>query len=417
MSAGAVIAIGTVLFGWALLARRLKARSLTGPVVFMGAGLLLANPSWGLVTVDVDSAVVHTLAEVTLGLVLFCDASTVPLAAARRDLSLTVRLLGLALPLSMLAGVGLATVLLPTLPLALACVVAAALAPTDAALSAPIIADGRLPGRLRRLLNVESGLNDGIAAPVVTFCIASAAGVLGIAGHSDGAGFGAVGQLAIAAGVGAAMALVGGGLQVLAHRRGWMDHGSRHVATLALALLTSVVASVAGGNPFVAAFVGGLVFGAVAGDDTVRSVDLAELGGSLLSLVVWFVFGATVVLPAFQRLDARTIAYAVGSLSVVRMVPVAIALIGTGIGRSWTIFLGWFGPRGMASVVFALLAVEELGDADPRVRAAVLAIAVTVVFSVVAHGLSARPRWRRRAAAAFGNSASSGALERATRRR
>ena len=170
-----------------------------------------------------------------------------------------------------------------------------------------------------------------------------------------------------------------------------MAHGSRRLATLSLALLAFLVASEAGGNPFVSAFVGGLIFGTVVGRDNAESVELAELGGSLLSLVLWFVFGAAFVIPAFQDIDARVVIYALCSLTVVRMVPVAIALLGAGQDRATVAFIGWFGPRGLASVVFALLAVEDLGDSDPRVRAAVHAIVITIVLSIVAHGLTARP--------------------------
>ncbi len=353
--------------------------------------MLLANPNWGIVSVDIESSTVHHLAELTLGLLLFADASAVPLAAARQDLPVTSRLLGLGLPLSIVAGTAVAVLVFPSLPLALAGLVAASLAPTDAALSESVIADERLPVAVRRVLNVESGLNDGIATPVVTFCIASAAAVLGVAGHEYDGGFGAVGELAIGVAVGAALAFVGGRLVGLARQRGWMQHGSRRLATLSVALLCFLVASEAGGNPFVAAFIGGLVFGASARTDAAESIELTEMAGSLLSLVLWFIFGAGFVLPAFEDIDVRIAAYAVISLTVVRMVPVAIALLGSGQGRATTAFIGWFGPRGLASVVFALLAVEELGDSDPRVAVALNTIAVTIVFSVVAHGITARP--------------------------
>jgi sodium/hydrogen antiporter len=158
-----------------------------------------------------------------------------------------------------------------------------------------------------------------------------------------------------------------------------------------LALIVVLVAGEAGGNFFVAAFIGGLVFGAAAKTDAPESVELAELAGSLLSLVLWFIFGAGFVVSAFEDLDFRVVVYAVASLTVVRMVPVAIALLGSGQGRMTAAFVGWFGPRGLASVVFALLAVEELGHTDSRVEAAVDTIAVTIVFSVVAHGVTARP--------------------------
>ena len=203
----------------------------------------------------------------------------------------------------------------------------------------------------------------------------------------------------IGVGVGAGVAFVGGRLIVLARQRGWMQHGSRRLATLALALLAFLVASEAGGNPFVSAFVGGIVFGATATTDAVESVELTELAGSLLSLVLWFIFGAGFVIPAFEDLDARIVLYAVASLTVVRMVPVALALLGAGQGRPTMTFVGWFGPRGLASVVFALLAVEELGDTDPRVLVAVNTITVTIVFSIIAHGITARPLATRYVAA------------------
>ena len=158
-----------------------------------------------------------------------------------------------------------------------------------------------------------------------------------------------------------------------------------------MALICFLVASEIGGNPFVAAFIGGFAFGAAAPTDAKESTELTEMLGSLLSLVLWFIFGAGFVLPALQHLDARIVLYALLSLTFVRMVPVAISFIGAGRDRATTAFVGWFGPRGLASVVFALLAVEELGGADPRVLAAVHTIAVTILFSVVAHGITARP--------------------------
>jgi NhaP-type Na+/H+ or K+/H+ antiporter len=391
VSSEALLALAIVVFAWATVSARLARRNLTGPLVFVIAGLLVANPEWGVVDVDIDSSTVHVLAELTLALLLFADASGVRLAMARRDLSLTVRLLAVGLPLSIACGLVIGIALFPTLPLALVGVLAAGLAPTDAALSAAVISDDRLPGRVRRVLNVESGLNDGIVTPVVTFCLATAAGVLGIPGHADEAGWSALGQLAIGTGVGIAIGMVGGRILVYAHHRGWMQQGARRLATLALAVLAFLVASNVGGNPFVAAFVGGLAFGAVSGRTALSSVEVTELDGELLSLVLWFIFGAGFVLPAFEDADLDVVLFAVCSLTVVRMVPVALALVGTRVGWATTAFIGWFGPRGLASVVFALLTVEELGESDPRVMTAVHAVVVTVVLSVVAHGVSARP--------------------------
>ena len=270
--------------------------------------------------------------------------------------------------------------------------IAVAPGPTDAALSESVIDDERLPARVRRVLNVESGLNDGIATPVVTFCIAAAATALGVVGNDFDDGFGALGQLTVGA-VGRRRGRVGRrpaprlrpparpGCSPAADS--WPPWPSRCSAFL--------VASEAGGNPFVSAFVGGLVFGWSARADAVEAVELTELGGNLLSLALWFIFGAGFVIPAFEDLDARIVTNAVVSLTLVRMVPVALALIGARQGRATVAFVGWFGPRGLASVVFALLAIEELGGTDPRVIVAVNTIAVTIVFSVIAHGITARP--------------------------
>ena len=178
-----------------------------------------------------------------------------------------------------------------------------------------------------------------------------------------------------------------------------MQLGSRRLATLSLALVAFLASGEAGGNSFVAAFIGGLVFGTAAKADAAESVELAELAGSLLSLVVWFIFGAGFVLTAFEDLDWRIALYAAASLTVVRMVPVALALLGSGQGRMTAAFIGWFGPRGLASVVFALLAVEALGHTDSRVEVTVNTIAVTILFSIVAHGITARPLATRYVAA------------------
>jgi NhaP-type Na+/H+ or K+/H+ antiporter len=395
MSSGAVVALAVAVFAWAVLSEWLAAHNVTGPLVLVAAGFLLGNADWGIVTVDIESSTIHALAEVTLALLLFADASKVPVRNARADLSITGRLLGVGLPLTFLAGLGLAVLLYPSLPIAIAGLIAASLAPTDAALSAPVLADERLPAEVRRVLNVESGMNDGIATPVVTTCIGAAATLLHIAHPEHESGLSAVGAIAIGVAVGAGLALVGGRVLVAAHQRGWVQHGARRMATVALALAAFVVATELGGNPFVSAFIGGLVFGAAAREETHESVELTELTGSTFSLVLWFVFGAGFVLPAFQEADARTVVYAVASLTVVRMVPVAISLIGSGHDLSTRLFMGWFGPRGLASVVFGLLALEELGGTDPGVALALHTITITIVCSIVAHGITAGPLARR----------------------
>jgi NhaP-type Na+/H+ or K+/H+ antiporter len=267
----------------------------------------------------------------------------------------------------------------------LALLVGAALAPTDAALGAGVMVNPAVPARIRRLLNVESGLNDGIATPVVLVAIAGAATAEHAASIGPGA---AVAELALGVLVGVLIGGAGGFVVNVARRRGWAEGGFAGSAVLALAICAYASALALHGNGFVAAFVGGLAYGATGGERGERLVPYVEETGALVSLLVWLAFGAIAVVTAFEGLTWQRVLYAVLSLTVIRMAPVALALAGARLGRAAVAFVGWFGPRGLASVVFALLALEDLGQsAGP----AVSVIAFTILLSVVAHGLTANP--------------------------
>lgn len=399
----AVLAL--VILAWAVTSRLLAGVNVNGPLVLLVAGYALGNPDWGPLPVDLETASIHLLAEVTLALLLFADASRVDLAGLRRDVLFPARLLVLGLPLSILLGSLLAAWLLGDLTWALAGFVGATLAPTDAALSAQVVNDERIPLRVRRTLNVESGLNDGIVTPVVVFTIAVAAGQLGVAGSGTASGGGAL--LDLATGVATGLGIGWGSATLLssASRRGWVATGGRRVATLAAALGSFATAGALEGNGFIAAFVAGIAFGGALDEQVVdgrRSETLPELLGEVLGLAVWFAFGAALVPVALEQAHPRMVLYALLSLTAVRLLPVGLALLGAGLDRRTVLFVGWFGPRGLASVVFALLAVEELGE-DPAVLSAVGAVSVTVLLSVVLHGVSAGPlgtRYARTAATA-----------------
>jgi NhaP-type Na+/H+ or K+/H+ antiporter len=246
---------------------------------------------------------------------------------------------------------------------------------------------------LRRALNVESGLNDGIATPIVVFTLAVIASDLGLEGHGhEGAG-GALLELALGVFVGLAVGLVSAILIAFGSRRKWIVAGGRRLATLAAALTSFALAVALDGNGFIAAFVAGIAFGAGLPADVVdveEVGELPELMGELLALAVWFFFGAALLPLALDHLSVSTLAYALLSLTLIRMIPVALSLVGTGLDRPTVLFVGWFGPRGLASVVFALLAVEELGE-SPLVGQAVAVVALTVLLSVALHGVSAGP--------------------------
>lgn len=392
MDVTAVLIIAATIFVWGVLSARLARADLTAPIVLVGVGGVLAAAD----LMDATSApeTLKPLLEVTLVWVLFVDAARIPVREVRRDLGQYVRLLGIGLPLTILAGWGLATWLLPDLGIWLALLVAAALAPTDAALGIPVVTNPAVPSRIRRLITVESGLNDGIATPVVMVAlagVASAEGVAGAAGPGE-----AVAELVIGGVVGGALGVAGGWVLRRARRGGWAAEDFAGIAVLSLAIAAYAGAVVAGGNGFIAAFCGGLAFGAAAGRRGAEELVFLEQSSGLLSLLVWLAFGAIAIPIMSDRVDVLVVVYAVLSLTVVRMVPVALATIGSGLDRATVLFVGWFGPRGLASLVFALLALEELG---PAADEAVAVVAVTVLLSVLAHGFSAAPLAARYAAA------------------
>jgi sodium/hydrogen antiporter len=391
----AVLIVASAIFLWGAVSARLERADLTAPIVFVAIGWILAAA--GLIDTPEAPEALRPLLEITLVWVLFSDAARVPIRELRHDLGRYLRLLAIGLPLTILAGWGVATWLLPGLGIWLALVVAAALAPTDAALGVPVVTNPAVPSRIRRLITVESGLNDGIATPVVMLAIAGAAVGAGLeAGSALG---GALAELGIGAVVGIALGLGGGWLLQWARGRSWVAEDFVGVAVLALALVAYTAALALHGNGFIAAFCGGLAFGAAAGRQGPSELVLLEQAGGLVSVLVWLAFGAIAGPIMLDRLDLAMVVYAVLSLTVVRMIPVTLATLGAGLDRDTVLFVGWFGPRGLASLIFALIALEELG---PAADDAVAVIAVTVLLSVLAHGVSAGPlaaRYGRLAAA------------------
>jgi sodium/hydrogen antiporter len=380
----AVFAAAVVL--WGLVSAALDRLSITPALAFVAIGLVVANPPLSLIEVDAGSETVRSLAELTLAVVLFSDAARVDVGRLRSDSRVPLRLLLIGLPLTVAAGLALSLALFADLDPWVCAVIAAAVAPTDAALGAPLMADRRIPARVRRELNVESGLNDGLITPVVTFLIAGA--VADTVSRPDLSPGSALVDLGLGLLVGIGVGLAGGTALRVARRHSWTTAAPETVAVLALALLAYAAAVEAGGNGFVAAFVGGMAFGTAraAADDV---LGFASEAGEVLAIVVWFVFGAIAV-PVLDGAPWSIAAFAVLALTVGRMVPVSVALAGTGLSRPTVAFLGWFGPRGLASVVFALIAYDELEPGETRTTM-LAAIVATVLLSVIAHALTAKP--------------------------
>ena len=387
MDAWGLAATALVLMGYAAISGRLGSTPVTQAMVFVAVGLLVGNRVLELIEVDAAGQFVRHLAEATLTLVLFTDAVRVNLGRLRRESLVPARLLGIGLPLTIVAGTLAGLALLPGLDLWTAAALATMLAPTDAALGLPVVTNRRLPSRIRQGLNVESGLNDGVCVPLLII-------FLTIAEAEEGAvhveplrvileeiGFGALAGLA----AGALGAWVLRGFAA----RGWMEGTWKQINAVVTPVMAYMVAVALGGSGFIAAFVAGIAFRAVAGGRAEATTHLAEEAGELLNAVTFLLFGAVLLGPALGDLDWRIIAYAVLSLTVVRLLPVALAMAGTGMRRMTVGFLGWFGPRGLASIVFVLLMLEETDL--PQRSLLLAAVTATVALSVYAHGLTAWP--------------------------
>jgi NhaP-type Na+/H+ or K+/H+ antiporter len=382
MSIGLAILFALVVI-YGAVAVWLGRRSITMPIIFVVVGAILGPQ--GLVSAK--SA--ELLTEMTLALLLFADASTLNFRQVRDDARLPGRLLLIAMPLIIALGGLAAYGLFPGEGVGFALLLATILAPTDAALGLPIFNNPKVPVRIRRALNVESGLNDGIATPLVALFTAMA-----LAYETQQGGswlLSALGEIGVGVAVGVAAGLLGGWLFAAAVKRGWTSATGEQIGNLALALCAFWAAKALGGNGFVAAFVGGILFGYATRERLHVATEFTETSGTLLSLFVWAVFGANLVPPLVQAFNPLALLYALFSLTVIRLIPVAISLIGTRLRPDTTLIMGWFGPRGLASVVFALMAYEAFHEAGRGSDLLGDTAAWTILLSAVLHGVSAVP--------------------------
>jgi NhaP-type Na+/H+ or K+/H+ antiporter len=382
-----IAAVAFVLYS--LVASRLDRVSISAPLVFVMTGILIGPAVSDTLPHELGGESGLLLAELTLAMLLFADASTVRLRDVRSDALLPTRLLLFGLPLTLILGTLAAKLLFPSESWAMAALIASILAPTDAALGLAVVTNRAVPVRIRRALNVESGLNDGIATPFVTLFLLVVA-----ANEAVGAGdwaSEALKELALALVVAIAVGIAGGRAIKAARNRSWTSPLSEQLAVLSLALLSYSAAVTIGGNGFVAAFVGGILFGAATAGRLAEETEFTENLALFASFLVWTLFGAFLVGPLIRdEIDVKAIVYALISLTIVRMIPVAAALWGTRLRFDTLAFAGWFGPRGLASVVFLLIAAEDL-HGHPSTSTLTAAVAYTILFSVVLHGLTAGP--------------------------
>jgi len=376
-----------LFFLYSLVSQRVERTVLTAPIVFTVAGMLMFPALPAALRIGVNAGVLSWLAEIGLVLLLFTDASRTGLNVLRTIGNLAMRLLSIGMLLTILLGAVAARLVFPHLSNWEAGILATVLAPTDAGLGQIVVNSPRVPVPIRQALNVEAGLNDGLCVPFLMFFIALAAAKT--EGRAASLTQFIVEQLGYGVLVGGGIGLVGGWLLGLARRRGWMAESFQQIGVVALPVLCLVVSEMAHASMFIAAFVAGLAVQIGFKEAGKHSVQFAEEWGQLFNLSVFFLFGLVAV-RAWPQLSPALVLYAALSLTVVRMLPVAIALIGTRLNLASVVFMGWFGPRGLASIVLGLVYLEQEvhlpGEATIR-----LALIATVLLSIFAHGLSATP--------------------------
>jgi NhaP-type Na+/H+ or K+/H+ antiporter len=387
-----LVAVALLILLYAAVSRRLLGSVITPAMVFVAGGILVSAEGLGWLDPTIGNESVRRVAEATLTVVLFSDASRIDLGALRREYVVPLRLLAIGLPLTIVAGALAAVAVFGQLPWIEAVLVAIVLAPTDAALGQAVVTDPRIPSRIRQGLNVESGLNDGMCVPLLLIAIAIAEAQEGAVGHGaavrlvlEEIGYGVVGG--VVAGLAAAVVIRVGVARRL------VDPIWIQVVPVAGAALAYGLAVWMGGSGFIAAFLGGVVFGALRREVGGEVTHFLEETGGLLGAVTFILYGAVMLVPVLTDLSAPVVVYALLSLTLVRMVPVGLAMLGSGARRPTVGFLGWFGPRGLASIVFAVILVA---DADLTHESVLLnTIFLTVALSVLLHGVTATPLARR----------------------
>jgi len=379
------------IFTYSLVAGRIQRSVISGPMVFVVAGFLLGPSALGWFKGNAASEDLRVLADLTLAIVLFNDAATADLSVLKRQFQIPSRMLLLGLPGIIVLGFGLAVLIFDGLSIYEAAILATMLAATDAALGKAVITNEAVPARLREGLNVESGLNDGICVPILLFFIALTV-TTEHGGHSTSALMLIAQELGIGMAVGLILALAGTRLLRWCMQQGWVTEIWMQLTVVGLAVACFSVADSLHGSGYIAAFTGGMLFGYLEKTSTHKLVLAAEGTGEALALVTWMLFGAMVIGPALKLFSWDVVIYALLSLTVIRMLPIFLSLAGSGEGVSSRLFLGWFGPRGLASIVFAIMVINE---GVPNAELLTLVVTCTVFLSLIAHGISANPlaRW------------------------
>ncbi len=373
------------IFCYSLVAGRLERAAASGPIVFVIAGLIMGPLGLGWFDGDASNTAFRVLADLTLALILFIDAANADYAILKHQFRIPLRMLLFGLPGVIFLGTITAALLFNALSLYEAAILGTVLAATDAALGKAVITNKAVPPQIREGLNIESGLNDGLCVPILFVFIALS---LGNAGEGGLALELVAQELGIGLAVGLSLSAVGTWLLRWCWKQGWVTEIWKQVTVVGLAIACFSIAQSLHGSGYIAAFTGGLLFGFKAKEATHKLVLAAEGVGETLALMTWMLFGAIVIGQSVKYFTWEMVVYALLSLTVIRMLPIFLSLAGTGESTASKLFLGWFGPRGLASLVFAIIVVNE-GVVGGEFIAMV--VVLTVFFSLVAHGISANP--------------------------
>jgi len=384
-----ILGIALVILGYGYFSKLLNHNNISGPMVFTAVGVLLSPLFLGTGAIQPNSEAVQIVAEIALILVLFSDAAALNLAHLKTHWRLPVRLLFVAMPITIILTTYTAQYFFPGEALIYLFLLALILAPTDAALGKAVVSDTRIPETIRNTINVESGLNDGIVFPVLLTTLAIIASEGGGDQSSGWLGYIAQ-QIAVGAVAGGLVGWAGAKLAQMTMKQEWMEHQYYNLIPIALAIFAYYFAEYFGGNGYIAAFFGGLLLGNTDPQLKKNVENFAESEGEFLIMVTFLIFGLVFVPATIAYWDMKVWIFALLSLTVLRMLPVVLGFGRFKLDLATRLFIGWFGPRGIASILYILVAVEQLGEI--KGHETVFAVAtLTILLSILLHGLSAQP--------------------------
>ncbi|MBL4902384.1 cation:proton antiporter [Desulfotalea psychrophila] len=376
------------VFCYSLIAGRIERAAASGPIVFVVAGLFMGPLGLGWFDGDSTHVELRVLADLTLALVLFIDAANADFRVLKQQYRIPLRMLLLGLPGAIFLGTIAASFLFDSLSIYEAAILGTILAATDAALGKAVISNKAVPVQIREGLNIESGFNDGLCVPILFVFIAMAVGTSSEGSSSMLALTLVAEELGIGLAVGLGLAAIGTRLFKWCHNRGWVTDVWKQMTVVGLAIACFALAQSLHGSGYIAAFSGGLLFGYKSKQSTHKLILAAEGIGETMALMTWMLFGSIVIGQSIEYLTWEMLGYALLSLTVVRMLPIYLSLAGSGESTSAKLFLGWFGPRGLASIVFAIIVINK---GVPQAKFVAMVVVLTVFLSLVAHGISANP--------------------------